>query len=92
MQPPEPSEPRRKVRRNKREVVGGLIGLGLDGQDGHQRVTQGDDFLLVGGSEDTHGRMQDLVVRMNDDLKRVGRRFADLTPREFEDLARKKLR
>ena len=91
MQPPEPSEPRRKPR-SKKQVVGGLIGLGLDGQDGHQRVTQGEDFLLVGGSEDTHGRMQDLVVRMDESLKRTGRRFADLTPREFEDLARKKLR
>lgn len=91
MQPPEPSEPRRKARSKKR-IVGGLIGLGLDGRDGHQRVTRGEDFLLVGGSEDTHGRMQELVVRMDEHLRRAGRRFSDLTPREFEDLARKNLR
>jgi hypothetical protein len=88
----ERKEPR-PVRRNKRarasgEPVGGLLGLGLDGQDGHRRLTKGDDFLLVGGSAETHERMQDLVVRMDERLKRSGRRFADLTKREFEDLAR----
>lgn len=79
-------------RRRRRRRVGGLLGLGLDNTDGHKRVTSGDDFLLVGGSEETHGRMQDLVIRMNEALQRKGRRFTDLTRREFEDLARDTLR
>lgn len=28
-----------------------LLGLGLDGKDGHRRITKGDNFCLVGGSE-----------------------------------------
>ena len=28
-----------------------MLGLGLDNQDGHKRVTKGDNFYLVGGSE-----------------------------------------
>jgi hypothetical protein len=68
--------------------VGGLLGLGLDGEDGHQRLTRGDDFVLLGGSQETHGRMQELVLRMNERLKNRGKRFADLTRREFEELAR----
>ena len=35
------------------------MGLGLDGEDGHRRVTRGKEFLLVGGSEETHERMQE---------------------------------
>ena len=68
--------------------MGGLFGLGLDGQDGHQRLTKGEDFFLVGGSQETHGRMQDLVLRMTERLKRRGKKFGDLTRSEFEDLAR----
>lgn len=70
----------------------GLLGFGLDGEDGHKRVTKGSDFLLLGGSAETHERMQDLVVRMSEKLKGRGRRFADLSRREFEDLARDTLR
>jgi hypothetical protein len=71
--------------------VTGLLGLGLDGRDGHRRVTSGDDFLLVGGSEETHERMQDVVLRMRAKLKGSGRSFGDLSRGEFEDLARKSL-
>ena len=86
----QPREPRKPVpqRRSRRKQVGGLFGLGLDGQDGHQRLTKGEDFFLVGGSDETHGRMQDLVLRMNEQLKRRGKKFADLSRSEFEDLAR----
>lgn len=70
---------------------GGLLGLGLDGDDGHKRVTTGEDFLLLGGSADTHERMQDVAVRMNEVLRRRGKTFAELSKREFEDLARESL-
>jgi hypothetical protein len=87
MKPREPGKPAPKAR-TKRQQVGGLFGLGLDGQDGHQRMTKGEDFFLVGGSDETHGRMQDLVLRMNEQLKRKGKKFGDLSRSEFEDLAR----
>jgi hypothetical protein len=69
----------------------GLLGLGFDARDGHRRVTRGEDFLLVGGSEGTHEKMQDVVLRMQDRLKRQGRAFGDLSHEEFEDLARDSL-
>jgi hypothetical protein len=78
-------------RRRQQPFEGGLLGLGLDGQDGHKRITRGDDFLLLGGSEQTHERLQDMVIRMNEKLKRSGRRFTDLSSTEFEDLARDSL-
>jgi len=74
-----------------REVRTGLLGLGLDGTDGHKRVTQGDDFLLVGGSHETHERMQDVVIRMCERVKRRGKTFGELSKDEFEDVARESL-
>jgi hypothetical protein len=69
----------------------GVLGLGLDARDGHKRVTQGDDFLLLGGSRETHERMQGMVIRMSERLKRKGKTFGDLSGDEFEDLARESL-
>ncbi len=65
----------------------GFLGVGLDNEDGHSRVTKGNDFTLVGGSEETHERMQGLVIRMNEKLKSKGKRITDLTRDEFEELA-----
>jgi hypothetical protein len=48
-----------------------LLGVGLD-SDGHVRATRGDDFVLVGGSEKTHGKMQDKVVRFRETLGKMG--------------------
>ncbi len=66
----------------------GLLGVGLDNDDGHKRLTRGDDFCVVGGSAETHERMQDLVIRMNEKLRRQGKSFRDLSHPEFEELAR----
>ena len=74
-----------------RETRTGVLGVGLDAKDGHKRVTQGDDFLLVGGSHETHERMQDMVVRMSERVKRKGKTFRDLSKDEFADLARESL-
>jgi len=71
--------------------VCGLLGVGLDGSDDERRVTRGSDFYLVGGSEETHERMQDLVVRMKARLRHKGKCLAELTGEEFEDLARDSL-
>ena len=69
----------------------GLLGVGLDGDDGHKRLTRGEGFCVVGGSAETHERMQDLVIRMDEKLRRQGKRFQDLSRPEFENLARDSL-
>ena len=77
--------------REKRKGKGGLLGVGLDADDGHRRVTKGKDFLLLGGSQETHERMTDVVLRMNEKLKRKGKTYRELSRTEFEDLARDSL-
>ncbi|MDD3885942.1 MAG: hypothetical protein PHI35_03635 [Victivallaceae bacterium] len=63
-----------------------LLGLGLDNQDGHRRVTTGDNFCLVGGSEETHDRMTETTIKFNEELARRGKQLHDLSPEEFTDL------
>ena len=66
-----------------------LLGIGLDAQDKHKRITRGDGFNLIGGSEDTHERMTETVIKTSEDLSRKGRTIADAHPDELADLLRK---
>jgi hypothetical protein len=72
-------------KRNRRQVLG-FLGVGLDGQDGHTRLTRSEHFLLVGGSEQTHGQMQDVSVRFNESLKKRGKPLQDTPAEEVIDL------
>ena len=63
-----------------------LVGMGLDNTDGHKRVTEGENFCLVGGSEETHERMTETAIKFNEKLARKGKRLSDLSPEEFRDM------
>jgi len=69
----------------------GILGVGLDGHDGHQRITRAEDFLLVGGSEETHSKMQDTAIYFNEALEKRGKRLQDTEPEEALDLLRQAL-
>jgi hypothetical protein len=66
-----------------------LLGLGLDAVDQHKRITRGEGFSLVGGSEETHERMTETVIKTSEDLSRKGRTIADARPEELAELLRK---
>ena len=59
----------------------GFVGLGLDSKDGHRRLTRSEHFLLIGGSQETHERMQDTVIRFDETLKSRGKSLKE-TPVE----------
>lgn len=65
-----------------------LIGVGLDNQDGHVRVTQGNNFSLYMGSESTHEHMQELCIKLNEKLDRRGKSLGELSRNELTDLLR----
>jgi hypothetical protein len=79
-----------KVQR-KPVATAGLIGVGLDNQAGHKRVTQGEEFLLVGGSEETHEQMQDVAIHVTESLKNKGKRLQDAEFQEVIDLVQRAL-
>lgn len=63
-----------------------LLGLGLDGNDGHTRLTRGENFVLYGGSQETHGRMQETAIKLNEQLDKRGKRLEDVGVRELRDI------
>ena len=72
----------------KKDPKAMLLGLGLDNKDGHRRLTKGDNFCLVGGSEETHERMTETAIKFNERLARKGKELGELAPEEFRDMMR----
>ncbi len=65
-----------------------LLGVGLDNDDGHTRLTRGENFVLIGGSQDTHAVMQETAVKINERLDQSGRRLEDVPVRELREICR----
>ena len=63
-----------------------MLGVGLD-SDGHKRLTQGPNFTLVGGSEETHEVMTEKVIKINEKLTAKGKVLDNVSREEFEDIA-----
>jgi hypothetical protein len=60
------------------------MGIGLDNEDGHKRLTQAEKFSIVGGSEETHEKMTETLIKTFEDLKTKGK---ELEETEKEELA-----
>lgn len=76
-------------RKEPKEEVLGLLGVALDGDDGHKRITRCEEFLLVGGSEETHEGMQDVALRFTDSLRQRGRPLRETPVEEVIELLHK---
>jgi len=81
-----------KKSRPAEPTVAGFLGVGLDNPDGHRRVTETDNFLLVGGSAETHERMQETAAHFEEALDKRGKRLEEVSAREALDLLRDALR
>ncbi len=65
-----------------------LLGLAFDNEDGHTRLTRGKNFLLCGGSQDTHAMMQETALKINEHLDKRGKRLEDVSVGELRDICR----
>jgi hypothetical protein len=63
-----------------------MVGVGLD-SDGHKRVTTGENFALVGGTQETHEAMTEKAIKINEKLKARGQRLETVSHEEFDDIA-----
>lgn len=77
-----------KASKKKTKKDAALLGLGLDGDDGHTRLTRGKNFVLYGGSEETHGQMQETAIKLNEQLDRMGKRLEDVPPADLSNMLR----
>jgi hypothetical protein len=80
----------KKPKKSRAQVVG-FLGVGLDNEDGHRRVTRSEQFLLVGGSAETHEQMQDTALRFGEALRKKGKTLRDASPEEAVDLLRESM-
>lgn len=76
------------MRASQPRKTAALLGVGLDNDDGHTRLTRGDNFVLVGGSQDTHAAMQETALKINERLDHQGKRLEDVSVRELREICR----
>jgi hypothetical protein len=76
----------RNTRSDDAKPRAALLGLAFDAEDGQKRITRGKNFLLAGGSQETHGMLQETAIKINEHLDRAGKQLADVTPRELRDI------
>ena len=71
---------------NRDRKSAALLGLAFDNEDGHTRLTRGENFLLCGGSHETHAVMQETAVKINERLDKRGKRLEDVSLGELRDI------
>ncbi|MGE0608545.1 MAG: hypothetical protein AB7O62_15725, partial [Pirellulales bacterium] len=54
--------------------------------DEHKRLTRGKHFVQMGGSEETHAKMQETAIKMNEKLDQRGKRLEEVSVRELRDI------
>src|SRR5688572_18517873 len=80
---------RKPVNRKKRPpAVEGILGVGLDVTDGHKRVTRTEEMVLVGGSAETHERMQETAIRFSEALEKRGKALSEVSVRDAVEMLR----
>jgi len=63
-----------------------LLGMGFDNKDGHKRLTKGEDFVLMGGSEATHEKMTETAIKVGEKLAKKGRTIRTASDEELRDI------
>jgi|GEM_PF-1035305 len=70
-----------------RRLKAAIIGFGLDGRDSHQRLSTGEQCLLVGGSAETHAEMLEIMLRLESELERRGQLLSEVEPDDLAEIA-----
>ena len=73
----------------RKAPLAALLGVGFDNNDGHKRITTGEQFAIVGGSEETHGRMTETVVKTFEELKTRQKQLHQVEPNELAEILQK---
>ena len=73
-----------KKKKPRRKAV--MMGVGLD-SDGHKRLTTGPNFILAGGTEETHDVMTEKAIKINEKLAAKGKQLEDVSHDEFDEIA-----
>ena len=66
-----------------------LLGIGFDNKDGHKRITQAEKFSILGGSEETHDKMTETVLKTFESIKNKGKKLEHLDNDELAEILQK---
>jgi hypothetical protein len=82
--------PRKKSKppKSPKATVAAVVGVGLDAEDGHQRITRTEEMVLFGGSSETHEKMQETAIRFGENLEKRGKSLCEASVSEVIDLLR----
>ena len=69
-------------RANQKKIIR-LLGVGFDAEDGHVRITKGENYDVLMGSDESHEYIQQLIRKIEEALSDQGLTLEDLTPEEF---------
>jgi hypothetical protein len=72
--------------KKKRQLRNIMLGVGLD-SDGHKRLTTGPNFVLAGGTKETHEEMTEKVIKINEKMTARGKDLDTVEAHEFNDIA-----
>ena len=79
----------KKITRRPKAKSAHLLGVGLDNEDGHKRLTTATEFTIVGGSDETHGRMTETVIKTFEELKTRGKKLQAVEAQELAEIIHK---
>jgi hypothetical protein len=79
----------KKATRRRKAKSAHLLGVGLDNEDGHKRLTTAEQFTIVGGSDETHGRLTETVIKTFEELKTRGKPLEVVEPKELAEIIHK---
>lgn len=77
-----------KQENNRETPRAHLLGVGLDNYDAHKRITKAERFSVVGGSESTHQRITETLVKTFETLDRKGKTLETVEKDELMDTLR----
>ncbi|MFL2825475.1 MAG: hypothetical protein ACPGEE_02170 [Opitutales bacterium] len=68
-----------------------LLGLGLDNDDGHKRITEAERFSIVGGNEETHQTLTEVAIKTFETLDKKGKTLDTVEKKELDDIIQNSL-
>ena len=78
----------KRGQRERQQARPSLMGVGLDG-DGHKRITKAPDYVLIGGTQETHEAMQETSAHLEEEARKRGKTIGELAPEEFKEIITK---
>ena len=65
-----------------------LLGVGFDADDGHVRLTTGNKFDVIMGSDESHEYIIKLIMKIEEELEAQGLNLDELSPEKLGEIVK----